>query len=55
MYNLHVIIDRIMRRLLLGSKVNKPSKILIKTSNVVEYLESNIQNIEAPRIDDPII
>ena len=40
---------------LLGSKVDKPSEISIKISNSVEYIESDIQNIEAPRIDDPII
>ena len=39
---------------MLGSKVNKPSKILIKTSNVVEYTELDIQTIEAPRTIDPI-
>ena len=27
---------------LLGYEVDKPSKILIKTSNVMEYIESNI-------------
>ena len=40
---------------LLGSEVNKLSKILIKTLNAVEYSESNVQNVEARRIDDPII
>ena len=40
---------------MLGSEVNKLSKISIKTSNVVEYFESDVQNIEAPRIEDPII
>ena len=39
---------------MLGSEVYKLSKILIKTSNRAEYIESDIQNIEAPRIDDPI-
>ena len=29
--------------------VNKPSKILIKTLNAVEYSESDIQTIKAPR------
>ena len=29
--------------------------ILTKTSNVLKHNESNIQNIEAPRTDDPII
>ena len=40
---------------LLGSDVDKLSEILIKTSNVVEFIESDIQNIEAPRTDDTII
>ena len=39
----------------LGSKVDKPSKILIKISNAIEYIESDIQNTEASRRDDPII
>ena len=41
--------------LLLCSDVDKPREILIKTSNAAEYIESDIQNIEAPLIDDPII
>ena len=40
---------------LLASEVGKPSKILIKILNVTEYIKSNIQNIEAPRADDPIV
>ena len=40
---------------MLGSEVNKLFKILIKTSNAAKFIESDIQNIEAPRIDDPII
>ena len=40
---------------LLGSKINKPSEILIKISNAAKYIESDTQNIEVPRIDDPII
>ena len=40
---------------LLCFEVDKPSKILIKILNVVEYIESNIQNIEAPTTNDPII
>ena len=40
---------------LLGFEVDKPSEILIKTLNAREYIESDIQNIEAPRIDDLII
>ena len=39
----------------LGSEVDKPSKILIKTLNALEYIKSDIQNIEEPRIDDLII
>ena len=38
-----------------GTKVDKPLKILIKTSNATEYIESYIQNIEASRVDDPIM
>ena len=30
-------------RKLLGSEVDKPSKILIKTSNVAEYIELDIK------------
>ena len=30
---------------LLGSEVDKLSKILTKTSNIIEYIESDIQNI----------
>ena len=41
--------------MVLGSQVNKPSQILMKTSNVMEYIESYIQNIEAPRTYDPIV
>ena len=40
---------------MLGSEVDKPSKIFIKTSNATEYIELYIQNIEAPRTDDTII
>ena len=40
---------------LLGSEVDNFMKFLIKTSNAIEFIESDIQNIEAPRIDDPII
>ena len=39
----------------LGYEVDKLSKILIKTSNAAEYIESDVQNIEATRIDDHII
>ena len=41
--------------LVLGSEVDKLSKILIKNLNVGEYIESYIQNIEALRTNDPII
>ena len=41
--------------ILLGSEVDKPSNILIKISSIAEYIESDIQNIEASKIDDPII
>ena len=41
--------------LLLGYEVGKPSKILIKISSTMDYIESDIQNFEAPRIDDIII
>ena len=47
--------SRMSMKVLLGSEVDKPSKILIKTSNAVEYIELDIQDIEAPRTDDPII
>ena len=40
---------------LLGSEVDKLSKILIKISNVAEYIELDIQTIDAPRKDDLII
>ena len=33
----------------LGSDADKLFKILIKTSNLVEYIESHIQNIKAPK------
>ena len=39
----------------LGFEVNKPSEILIKTSNEAEYIQSDVQNIKAPRSDNPII
>ena len=40
---------------MMGSKVDKLSKILIKTSNATKYVESYVQNIEAPRTNDPIV
>ena len=36
------------------SKVNKPSTMLIKTSNIIKYIESYIQDTESPRTNDPI-
>ena len=38
----------------LDSEVDKIFEILIKTSNVTKYIESDIQNIETPRTDDSI-
>ena len=35
--------------------VDKPSEILIKISNTTELIELDIQNIQAPRTNDPII
>ena len=29
-----------------------PSKLLIKTSNAIEHIELDIQNIDAPKTDD---
>ena len=40
---------------MLGYEVDKPSKFLIKTLNATEYIESDIQKIEIPRINDHII
>ena len=40
---------------LLNSEVDKPYDVFIKTSNAAEYIELDIQKIEAPRIDDPLI
>ena len=40
---------------MLGSEVDKALKILINTSNAAEYIELDIQHIEALRIDNPII
>ena len=40
---------------LMGSEVDKPSKFLIKVTNASDDIESDIQNIEAPRVDDLII
>ena len=40
---------------LLGFEVYKTLNILIKTLNVVEYIELEIQNSKAPRTDDLIL
>ena len=40
---------------LMGSEVDTFPKFFIKTSNAAEFNESDIQNIEASRKDDPII
>ena len=48
-------IGPIYRPRVLGFEVDKPSKILIKTCSIVGYIVSDIQNRQAPRIDDPII
>ena len=39
----------------MGFEVNKPSEFFLKTSNAMEYIESDIQNIEVLRTYDPII
>ena len=39
----------------MGSEVDNFLKKFIKTSNVTEFIESGIQNIEVPKTDDPII
>ena len=41
--------------LMLGYQVDMPFEISIKTLNAMEYIESNVQNIEAPRTEYPII
>ena len=40
---------------MLCSEVDEPFKILIKTSNTTEYIELDIQKIEAQKIDNPIL
>ena len=40
---------------MLGFEVDKPSKILIKTSNAAQYIEFDTQNIEVSIIDDLIM
>ena len=47
--------DEIQPSSMLGVKVNKLSKFFIKTSNEMKYIEFDIQNTKAPRIDDPYI
>ena len=46
---------RLMNDLVLGSEVDKPSKILIKRLNATKNIKSDIQNIKALRKDDPAI
>ena len=60
MYRCNIIVDLsiIFKSLLndlLRYEVDKPSKILIKTLNVAEYVKLNILNTKALRIDNPII
>ena len=38
------------KQILLGFEVDKPSKFFIKISNAMESIESDIQNIKAPRL-----
>ena len=40
---------------MMGFEVDNFLKNFIKTSNAAEFIESDIQNIEAPSTDDPII
>ena len=40
---------------MLASKVNKLSKILIKSLNPTKYIELDVQNIETSRVNDPIL
>ena len=40
---------------MLCSKVDKISKILIKILNATEHIESDVQNLDAPRINVTII
>ena len=40
---------------LFGVEVDKPSEFFIKTSHTMEYIKSDIQNIEALRTNDHII
>ena len=49
------LIKKVVKMNWLGSEVDKPSKILIKTLNAVEYIELDIQNTEATRVYDHLI
>ena len=40
---------------MLGYEIDKPSKILIKISNAMEYIECDIQNTEPPGTNGHII
>ena len=40
---------------MLGHEVDKPFKILIKTSSAMEYIKLDVQNNEAPKTYNPII
>ena len=40
---------------MLGFEVDRPSRILIKTLNSLEYIQLYIHNIKGPMTDDPII
>ena len=40
---------------MLGFEVDKLAKDSIKTSNILKYIKSNIENTKALRINDPII
>ena len=46
---------KIEPKFFLRFEVYKTSKILIKTSSVIENIELDIQNTEVTKIDDPII
>ena len=51
----HIYSTNLATNFLIGFEVDKPSKIFIKTSNVIEYVELDFQNIKALRTDDLII
>ena len=48
-------ICQILLYFFLRFEVDKPFKILIKISNIGRYIELDIQNIKAPKIEDQII